>query len=302
MTNYEVITNTIIEKLKEGVIPWKMPYRNHREANANWLSKKPYHGINALLTSMMGKRSPFWLTFNQMKKIPGATIPKGTKGCPILFAKTIDYVDTDDNTRTKSIYRRSYVYNLQDITGIDCPIMEEIASGADAAEEFNPIEDCELLLETIKHNHAKIGLNDNMIGCYIPSLDIIKMPAVEDFVSEPEYYATLFHEIIHSTGHESRLKRTFGFSKKSPNYAKEELIAEIGASFLCADSNIIDQTVVNSTAYIAGWIKNLSKDPSMIVTAASQAEKAMKYLKSNDNGTTRRVSGKDKTVSAVLSR
>lgn len=276
MNNYELITDLIIKKLEEGIIPWRSPFRGHRMANANWLTKKPYHGINALMTSMMGKRSPYWLTFNQIKQTKDAKLPKGSRGVPILFAKYVEYVDDDNNTKTKSIYKRSYVFNLQDVQGIDCPVMEKNENME--MLDFNPIEECELLLEKIKPNLCPIRHIDDFRAFYSPLEDSISIANVDMFQENEDYYSTLFHEIIHSTGHESRMKRDLSGGKKSQKYAKEELIAEIGASFLCAEAGIIQSTLVDSASYIQSWLKQLRNDNHIVIQASSQAQKAVTFL------------------------
>ena len=277
MNNYELITNIVLQKLKEGVIPWRSSFRGHRLPNTNWKSKKAYHGINALMTSLMGYHSPYWLTFNQIKEYDKAKLRKGSKGTPILFAKYIEYEDNDGDTQTKSIYKRSYVFNLQDIDGIDCPVMAKM----DSLEllDFSPMDVCEKFLEELKPNLCRIEYVDRTKASYSPMLDRIEIANPELFQTEEDYYSTLFHEITHSTGHSSRCDRNLTGSKKSKVYAKEELIAEIGASFMCAETGILNRTVDDNTAYIQYYLKTLRDDPTMVVRASSKAQQAVDWLK-----------------------
>lgn len=116
---------------------------------------------------------------------------------------------------------------------------------------------------------------------YTPHDDIISLPVEKDFESSTAYYATLFHELIHSTGHPSRLNRSSLTEKEgygSDPYCKEELIAEIGAAFLCGHVGILDRTIDNTAAYIQGWLKKLQADNTLVVKAAAQAEKAVNFI------------------------
>jgi antirestriction protein ArdC len=125
---------------------------------------------------------------------------------------------------------------------------------------------------------------------YNPLEDLINMPIKESFKSKEEYYSTLFHEMVHSTGHSSRLNRnevstTSAFG--SDNYSKEELIAEMGSAFLCAQSGISVNTLANSAAYISFWLNKLKQDSRILFQAASQAQKAVDYMTNTpieDNG------------------
>jgi len=107
------------------------------------------------------------------------------------------------------------------------------------------------------------------------------LPIAEAFNTSEEYYSTAFHELVHSTGHQSRLNRkeiveTNNFG--SHDYSKEELVAELGAAFLCAECEIVDRVIGNSTAYVSGWMEKLEKNPKWIVMASSKAEKAFRYI------------------------
>jgi antirestriction protein ArdC len=142
--------------------------------------------------------------------------------------------------------------------------------------EFTPIECCEQIVAGYKgapevtHGHTK--------AAYRPSADEVIMPSAERFHSNEEYYSTLFHEFTHSTGHKSRLARkgivdadaSFGDDK----YGREELVAEMGAAFLCGHAGIEASTIDNSASYLAGWLKVIKGDPKLIVQAAGAAQKA----------------------------
>ena len=171
--------------------------------------------------------------------------------------------------------RYYHVFNAAQCEGIDAkvPVTEVIE------HEFNPIRAAELIAEgmpkppTITHDKSR--------AYYNPALDLVNVPRAQLFRSDQEYYSTLFHELVHATGHDSRLKRhdkkesvAFG----SETYSKEELVAEMGCAFLCGASGIVDMTIKNSAAYISSWLKRLKDDVTLVVTAAGQAQKASDYI------------------------
>ena len=274
MNVYEVITAEIVKKLEAGVIPWQKPYTGIDLPAMNFKSKKQYRGINKMLLGMTGYQSPYWLTYRQAAELDGQ-VKKGSKGHKILFAKMVKYEDTDGKEQDKPIYRYSTVFNLTAIDGIDCPY-----EGTQEVNEFQFIWNCEDAISQM-NAHDKIPpikIHDRNRACYIPSLDIIQTCAPELYVSDEAYYSTIFHEIIHSTGHSSRLDRNMKGGMQSIQYAKEELIAEIGACFLCGMTGIMTKTIENSASYIKGWLSHMREDPKLIVQASSKAQASMDYL------------------------
>lgn len=272
----EVITQTIIDKLEAGVIPWQKPYYGVIRFAMNFKSKKIYRGINMLMLGMTGHRSPYWLTYKQTIEL-GGQVPKGTKGHRILFAKVVTYTDNDDKEREKAIYRYSTVFNLDVIQDIDCPYKDEINENT---HDFKYIQNCDDAITQMDDNNKipAIVYHNLAIASYSPSLDVIKTCKVEEYVSDEAYYSTIFHEITHSTGHINRLNRNLKGGKNSQAYAKEELIAEIGSCFLCSVTGIVTKTIDNSASYIKGWLSHLRKDPMLIIQASSRAQKAFDYL------------------------
>lgn len=276
MNVYEAITSEIIKKLEEGVIPWQKPYVGVDLPPMNFKTKNYYHGINTLLLWMAGGRSPYWLTYKQAQELDGQ-VKKGAKGKRILFAKMVKYEDSDGKEKDKAIYRYSTVFNLSDIEGIECPHIEE---KKEDSNNLKYIENCEKAIQQMKDENKipEIVEHNNLIACYTPALDVIKTCPMQDYVSSEAYYATIFHEIIHSTGHSSRLNRKMNTGMQSKDYAKEELIAEIGACFLCSITGIKTKVIDNNAAYIKSWLKQLNDDPSLVVSASSKAQKAMDWL------------------------
>ena len=270
---YEIITARIIEKLEAGTVPWKKPWNGADEAPSNFISKKPYRGVNAFLTSMSGFTSPYWLTFKQAKDL-GGTVRKGETGTPVIFWNTVNVSDNPDDEKHIPFARYYTVFNLQQIDGIT------VSPPADVAPmNFNPIEAC----ETIVKKYATIPRVQHVEtrAYYSPSLDYINMPPKEVFHSVPEYYSTLFHELTHSTGHKDRLNRqelqhinSFG----DHSYTKEELTAEMGSAFLCAIAGIEAPVIDNQSAYIRGWLSKLRSDCKFVIQAAGRAQKASDYV------------------------
>ena len=298
MNVYEILTNTIVEKLEKGVIPWKKPYNGIEVAPMNFLSKKEYNGINRLLLSLTGFNSPYWLTYNQAKtylgykKVGRAWKWKGEgedpklgvqKNCTphkILFAKTSIKKDKETGKeKAYTVWRYSTVYNLDEIKGIDCPYIKEVKDNSlkvnnsyinNCQQKIRLYSDSNIIPPIINHSKP--------IAFYNPGKDYIGTPDINGYHESEMYYATLFHEIIHSTGHKSRCDREFGKTMKSSAYAKEELIAEIGSFFLCNETGIASSTINNTVAYLQSWLRHLKDDPKMIITASSKAQEAMNYL------------------------
>lgn len=268
---YEKITAQFIEALNKGIIPWKKPFKG----NANFITKKEYQGINALSTSAKGYACPYWVTFNQANDLKGK-IKKGEKGTLIIFWKVGENeIENDEGhleTKERLFLRYSVVFNLEQTEGITW----------EAPEEVKTITGAETVLTNYK-NAPEVVFEDDR-AYYSPLRDIVNMPKRQRFVSSEEYYCTLFHELIHSTGHRSRLDRAelsnMAFYD-SHDYSKEELTAEIGSAFLCHEVGILNETMANSEAYIASWAQALQNDPKMILEAAGKAKKAIGYILSN---------------------
>jgi antirestriction protein ArdC len=206
----------------------------------------------------------------------GGTIRTGAKSIPIVYysAKEVEDRTTGEDS-TFFVLRYFRVFSLDDIDGIPAPVQEA------TTREFSPIEAAQRIIANmpfcpeIKYSGVK--------AYYSPSLDYVNLPPANLFHSDEEFYSTAFHEICHASGHSSRLNRStvtktahFGSSE----YSKEELIAEMGASFLNATAGIIDTTLDNSAAYIKSWLSVLkSKDnKGLIIQAASQAQKAVDFI------------------------
>jgi antirestriction protein ArdC len=270
-TAYEIVTESIIKQLESGVAPWRKPWRT--ETPANLVSKKEYRGINIFLLASQGYGSRYWVTYRQAQAL-GGTVSKGQHGSKVVFWKIGEYrrenQETEETENHKTILLRYYtVFNLEQCEGIN---------STDPVRIINPIEQCESIIKAMPNPPE---LMQDARACYRPSTDTVGMPARSGFHSAEEYYSTLFHEITHSTGQPSRVGRE-GIMNHNPfgseDYSKEELIAEMGAAMLCAVTGIESRTLGNSAAYLQTWINKLKSDSRLIVSAASQAQKAADYI------------------------
>src|ERR1700682_2463143 len=272
---YEMVTEQIIRQLEQGVAPWHKPWRT--EAPCNLVSGKPYRGINVFLLASQGYESRYWLTFNQAKKL-GGHVKKGEHSSLVTFwnigqEKIIR--DTNGNERKSRPFLLKFyrIFNICQTEGI----AEKLGLGK-SAHRVASIEQCEAIVKGMPNLPA---IQQDARAWYRPSTDTVGMPARWLFNSPEEYYSTLFHELTHSTGHASRVGRegiediaAFG----SESYSKEELIAEMGAAMVCGVTGISPATIPNSAAYLQGWINRLRGDSKLLVSAASQAQKAADYI------------------------
>jgi antirestriction protein ArdC len=270
-TAYEVVTESVIKQLEAGVAPWRKPWRT--EMPANLVSKKEYRGINVFLLAFQGYGSRYWLTYRQAQSLDG-TVSKGQHGSKVVFWKFDEYrkenSETGETENRKSILLRYYtVFNLEQCEGIKPP---------EPLPAIHPIDQCESIVERMPNRPS---LEQDSRVCYRPSTDTVGMPARSAFHSAEEYYSTFFHEMTHSTGHPSRVSRE-GIMNHNPfgseDYSKEELVAEMGAAMLCGVAGIESRTLDNSASYLQSWINRLRSDSRLIISAASQAQKAADYI------------------------
>lgn len=265
-TIYEMVTNKIIEQLEAGVVPWRKPWRNG--GAVNWTTQKAYRGINTMLLN-----EGEYATFKQITAA-GGKIKKGSKANIVVFWKWLE--KENDEGKTEKIPLLRY-YNVFEIN----TQVEGLESKRKIAEQdHNPIEKCEEIFKGYINSPTYSFTRQG--AWYKPSQDHINVPPMKDFENVEEYYSTLFHEMAHSTGHHSRLKRE-GVTVEQINfgdetYSKEELVAEMTASMLCGVANIDNCTINNSASYIKSWLGKLRDDKKLLVSAASQAQKASDYI------------------------
>ncbi len=279
-TVYEIITERILAQLEAGTVPWTKPWNGEAGLPKNLMSGKAYRGINVFLLAMLGYESPHWVTFKQAKEM-GGSIRKGEKGSPVVFWKWPTQAEKEaraaEGKEAFPIVRYYTVFNLAQCDGIVVPAIDV------PEREHKPLEAAESIVDGMPQrptiDHGFTGAS------YSPNEDNVRMPNPERFEVGERYYATLFHELTHATGHSSRLDRKLDTKRAafgSGDYSKEELVAEMGSAFLSGESGILDAQIDQSAAYIEGWLESLRNDKRLVVVAAAQAQKAADYILGRD--------------------
>ncbi|MDE0194345.1 MAG: zincin-like metallopeptidase domain-containing protein, partial [bacterium] len=274
------------------VVPWQKPWHAKVGAPRNGVSGRYYRGLNVFLLSHAGFESPWWFSPKQVNDLGGHII-KGEKVSWCHFFKPwlpksdqadpleVEADEADGSTRRPIWIIRAYrVVNLDQCAGPGIGTFREKHPPVQGPVKDNdPIAACEEIVAAMP-DPPSVRHGGNR-ACYWPAVDQIRMPRRETFVGSEEYYSTLFHELTHSTGHADRLNRktlVAGAPFRSPVYSQEELVAEMGAAFLCAEAGIDDPTIENSAAYLGGWLTYLSSDPKALVVAGAQAQKAADHI------------------------
>jgi antirestriction protein ArdC len=254
----------------------------------NAVSKRQYRGINVFILASQSYGSPYWLTYKEAVRL-GGHVRKGEHATPIIFWKWIAReVEKDDGTITERNFpflRYYNVFNAGQTEGCRVP-SDSVVEGE--GKPFNIIAACEAVYANmpnrpeLHHGATESILRGRKLEAYCsPSTDRVVMPRREAFDSPEFYYSVLFHELTHSTGAKSRLNRetlTQALHFGDTNYGREELVAEMGASFLAGHTGIEQVTLENSAAYLASWIRTLKGDPRLAIIAAANAQKAVDYI------------------------
>lgn len=273
-TVYDIITSKIIEKLEQGVCPWRQPWSG--VGPQNLFTGHSYKGINLFLT--FGHEKPYFATFKQITEA-GLKLKKGSKSLPIVFWMKHEKKDASGDIESSFMSPRFYkVFNVADIeSNIK---LDAILETKEQKKDHKPISEAQTIVDSFKD--APSITFEGSRAYYRPSLDSVVMPEIGYFKSPELFYSVLFHELAHSTGHKTRLERqgvieaqAFG----SDTYGKEELIAEMTAAFLCGDCGLDNSTLETNAAYLNSWIKTIKGDPKMLMSAASHATKAAKWIK-----------------------
>lgn len=281
---YTRVTDRIVADLEQGTRPWQKPWsagnaggRIMRPVRANGT---PYRGVNVLLlwseAVANGYQSASWMTFKQAIEL-GGHVRKGEHGALVVYASKLTRTDTaDDGTETERgvPFMKAYtVFNVDQIDNLPerfrvpppAPLPRPVRLAA--ADDFFASINAD-----VRHGGAR--------AYYAPNPDYIQMPPFEAFTDAESYAATLAHELTHWTGHKSRLDRSFenGHRFGSEGYAFEELVAELGAAFVCADLGLTPDVRADHAAYLASWLKVLKGDKRAIFTAAAHAQRAADFL------------------------
>ena len=271
---YEAVTNKIIEALEKGVKPWVCPWVKSSRGNGlpiNFDTKKSYSGINVCLLWFAAFEAGFtsnqFLTYKQAQSL-GAQVRKGEKGTNIIYYTNWKKENAEGEKENIPMIKSFTVFNIEQIEGLNIPEVAAIEEGS----IFESLDHVEIFL---KNTGAKIT-EQGASAFYRPSTDSITMPNRGRFSNYCDFYATALHELTHWTGAKHRLDRIKGSRFGSDDYAFEELIAELGASFLMAELNVSGD--VQHESYIASWLERLKGDKRYIFKAASAASKAHQFL------------------------
>lgn len=271
---YTEVTNRIIAALEQGTPPWICPWRDGSSLPSNLATGKPYRGINVLMLSieeqLRGYSDSRWVTLRQANEL-GAKVRKGEHGAQVIFFKMkeiTDQVETEDEQKRIVPMLRSYtVFNTSQLE-----FLPEKFELRPSPAVWQPLGEAEQVLYV---SGAVIRHGGNR-AFYSPSEDIIQLPP-ETWFDEPDaYYAVALHELVHWTGHPRRLDRVLGRRHGIEAYAYEELVAEMGAAFLCAHVGIPAR--LEHASYIDSWLDALKRDKRLIFTAAGAAQKAADFV------------------------
>lgn len=276
---YQIINDKIIEQLTKGTVPWRKPWTS-AGLPQNVISKQFYRGINMMMLGMEGYEHNLFLSFKQVHDI-GGKVKKGEKGHMVVYWSQVDnkqegaeQVEENKEQKKKSILRYYYVFNIAQCEKIPDKYLP-------VERETKELVPCEAIVKAMpqcppirhKENSAFYNFKE----------DFVNMPKKKSFKKDESYYSTLFHELVHSTGNESRLKREtlmqmaeFG----GEVYSLEELIAEIGTCYLQSFAGITSE-FHQSAAYIQGWLGKLKNDKRFIFQAAKAAQKAVDFILNN---------------------
>lgn len=281
---YQRVTDSIVAELEKGVRPWLKPWnaehaagRITRPLRANGI---PYRGINVLMlwasATERGYSAPLWLTYKQAQEL-GAQVRKGEKGSLVVYADTITRTEQDETTgedlEREIPFMKGYtVFNAEQVDGLPAHFYAVQAAALDPVQR---IERAEAFCASVGANISEGGDR----AYYRMADDHVQMPPFVTFREPEAFYATLAHELCHWTKHPKRLDRDFGRKRfGDEGYAVEELVAELGAAFVCADLALTPEPRAEHAAYIASWLKALKEDKRAIFAAAAHAQRAADYL------------------------
>ena len=288
----------VIDGLKTEGLEWFKPWTCNGEMimPRSYTSQSEYKGLNMMLLSSHMRHNkienPNFITYKQAHEL-GGTIKKGATSVPVIWwVVSYCYKDKWYNdakklpvaTNHKDVYEnwtpRYYrVFSITETEGIDDM---KWTKPKPSRKKFNPIKKAEAIYDAYpKRPNIDLG---GTRACYLQSTDEVCMPNPEWFKTDDDWYKTLFHELVHSTGHKSRLNRLEKTRFGTEKYSKEELVAEMGSMFLVAMTGISPQdSSLNSQAYINGWVKKLTNEQEMVIQASSHAQRAVELLTKNVN-------------------
>jgi antirestriction protein ArdC len=280
---YARVTAKIVADLERGVRPWLKPWNGEHAAGRITRplrsNGQAYKGINILMlwseAELKGFVCPIWMTYRQAQEL-GAQVKKGEHGSLVVYADKITRTETDDSGAESSreiAFMKGYtVFNCEQIEGL---APHFYATATPPVSELERITAAESFAA---NTGASVRHRGNQ-AYYSVTNDYVQMPPFESFRDAESYYATLLHELTHWTRHVSRLDREFGRKRwGDAGYAAEELVAELGSAFLCADLGVTAEPRDDHSSYLASWLEVLKSDNRAIFTAAAHAQRAADYL------------------------
>lgn len=291
---YAEVTDKVIAAIDQGTVPWRKRWTALSGIPARSLATgKEYRGINWMLTGMAGYESMWWLTYKQATE-RGGQVRQGEHGTPIFLWKTAKVRLNTPEKRDRAIrdqltirtdekgeyaehfMARTYtVFNASQIDGLD-PALTPTAH-IDETPSWSTLERCEQIASG--YQNGPLIAEGGPRAYYDPRADQVRMPDRGRFDNPTDWYATLYHELAHSTGHSSRLDRLPTRSDGQRGYAREELVAELAAAMLCAVARIDSPPLVEQhAAYLDNWRKALSEDKKLLVIAAQRAQRAADHI------------------------
>jgi antirestriction protein ArdC len=280
---YTRVTSKIVADLEQGTRPWLKPWsaehaagRITRPLRANG---QAYKGINVLSlwmdAELKGFACPIWMTYKQALELRGQ-VRKGEKGSLVVYADSITRAETSESGEelaSEIHFMKGYtVFNCEQIEGLPAHFYAKAEPRGEALQRTAHAE------EFVHATRASV-VHGGSRACYVVSTDNVHMPCLDCFRDAESYYATLLHELTHWTRNEKRLNREFGRKRwGDEGYAAEELVAELGAAFLCADLGITPEVREDHASYVASWLEVLKQDKRAIFTAAAHAQRAADFL------------------------
>ena len=293
---YNRVTDRIIADLEKGVRTWLKPWNAGHTAGKITRPLRhngiPYQGMNILLlwgeSLDKGYSAPIWITFKQAQEL-GGHVRKGEHGSLVVYANKVTRTETDDKgeeVERQIPFMKGYtVFNVEQIEGLPAHYYGKSENPLPIAERLDYAE------RFIANTGITVQHGGNS-AYYAPAKDLVQMPPFEAFKDKESYYATILHELVHATSHKTRLDRSFNAKRFGDNgYAREELVAELGAAFLSADLGITPEIREDHAAYLAHWLKALKEDSRAIFSAAAHAQRAADFLQA--------LQGKEATAEAA---
>ena len=278
---YHTVTETILQALRAGTPPWVKPWSTVAEIYpCNAISKRPYRGINflllSLITDLRGYATPRFLTYRQAQQL-GGFVRKGETASPVVYFSVnrptpATLVEQERHEQEKPVFYRRFfsVFNIDQIEGLPESLRQPIHHHE---PEWQACARAESILTS---SGAIIRHAPGNEAFYSPSQDWIVLPERAQFPEAETYYGTALHELVHWTGHDSRLDRRLGKRYELQAYAMEELIAELGSTFLSAHCRL--DGLLHHASYLQTWLRLLEEDSQALFVAAGKAQSASDYL------------------------